>query len=273
VPDTTDKATYTINVERGNIQMKSVSILQILTALQKVGMCLMFTQSEVAKPKKTEDVDSDVDIPQGDYVKDGKEKWITYNLTTLGRDVVDIFATIDAINTLNTDVSKIVIDGYEVGDYHKLACFDRFIRPSKAIVAAETQGIKQIDMLTTYEPICDVFKGEVLSPAMFESAQLRCLRAINKRCSDLIKTTGVVRDSLVLTEDAILTKPVVIDGTLKAVTRGRQFEIFALKHQFYPTREYIVEYNNATVNEAMILFAQDVVSAANGRDVSDSSEG
>jgi hypothetical protein len=273
VPDTTDKATYTINVEKGNIQMKSVSILQILTALQKVGMCLMFTHSEVAKPEKTEDIDSDVGIPQADYVKDGKEKWITYNLTTLGRDVVDVFATIDAINTLNTDVSKIVIDGYEVGDYHKLACFDRFIRPSKAVVAEETQGIKQIDMLTTYEPICDVFKGEVLSPAMFESAQLRCLRAINKKCSALVDITSVTREPLLLSEDAILAMPSVIDGELKAVTRGKNFELFALKHQFYPTREYIVVYNNETVNEAMILFAQEVVKAANRRSAGDSSEG
>lgn len=253
--------------------MKSVSILQILTALQKVGMCNMFSYVEMAKEKKTEDGVSTVDAPQGDYVKDGKDKWITYNLTALGRDVVDVFTTIDAINALNTDISNIVIDGYKVDDYHKLACFDRFIRPSKAIVAEETQGIKQIDMLTEYESICDVFKGEVLSPAMFESAQLRCLRAINKKCSALVGTTSVARMPLLLSENAILTMPVVIDGELKAVTRGKKFELFALKHQFYPAREYIVAYNNVTVNEAMVLFAQDVVSAANGRNASDSSEG
>jgi hypothetical protein len=281
VPDTTDKVTDAVNVEKGNIQMKSVSILQILTALQKVGMCNMFSRSEVAKQKKTEDGISDVnvddvsdnDTPQGDYVKDGKDEWITYNLTALGRDVVDVFTTIDAINALNTDVNTIVIDGYKVDDYNKLACLDRFIRPSKAIIAEETQGIKQIDMLTKYESICDVFKGEVLSPAMFESAQLRCLRAINKKCSALVDTTSVTREPLLLSENAILAMPVVIDGKLKAVTRGKKFELFALKHQFYPTREYIVVYNNETVNEAMILFAQDVVSAANGRDTSDSSEG
>lgn len=257
--------------------MKSVSILQILTGIQKVGMTNMFNKSVVAK-QKTEVIDGaekviDVPKPQGDYVADCDDAWVVYALTAVGKEVVDVFATIDAINTLDTDISTLVDGEHKVDEYKKLPCFDMFIRPVKAVITGETQGIRQLDNLTPYTPFCQEFKGDVLSPTMFENAQLRYLRTVNKQCSALVDATSVKREKLVLTEDAILSMPVIIDGKLQAVTRGKKFEVFALKHQFYPAREYIVIYTNDTVNDAMLEFGKAYTAAASKRSGSTQSEG
>lgn len=278
MPGLTDKmVTNANNVERGDIQMKSVSILQILTGIQKVGMCDMYRKSVVAKTK-TEEKDGaetvvDVPKPQGDYVAESDDAWIVYVLTAVGQEVVDVFATLDAINTLNTDITTLVDGEHKVDEYMKLPCFDMFIRPAKAVIAGETQGIRQLDNLTSYTPFCTEFKGEVLSPAMFENAQLRYLRTVNRKCSALVGATSVKRDKLVLTEDVILSMPIILDGKLQAVTRGKKFEVFALKQQFYPTKEYIVSYNYVTVDDAMMEFGKAFTAAANGRVESTSEQG
>lgn len=245
--------------------MKKVSIVKIekiLNALTNVTGFQCITDEEGPRGSKAK-ANAEGEVPKSDAVASKKKKKV---LTPFGKVVVDIFTTIDGINNLDMSKTKLINCEYAMSDYEILDELTCFIRPAKAIYGGETQGIKQKDHLVAYASICDTFRGEVLSPEGFKNAQLKLLRTINKKCTVLAGTVAVKREVLVITENELLTMPVLLKGAnFASVTRSSRLEVYALSVADYEEDEYVVSYSERYLSDCLDTIAVAIAAAANRR--------
>lgn len=186
-------------------------------------------------------------------------------LTPCGKLIVDIFTTIDAINTVNPDRNSKVIEDDKLEDYVLLDPLKSFIRPKRLIIGSETTGMKQKDALIEYDAICDEYHGRILTVKEFESAQFRLLRFFNPKCSSLIEVNPVRRETLALTEEIIAMYPVIINDELMATTKSTSIIPFSIGYQYYEEDEYVVRYTRHYVNDCLIEVWNQLVRTANKR--------
>lgn len=187
-------------------------------------------------------------------------------LTAMGIVLMSIFKTINAINALDLSRSSRILGEFEYSEYNLLNCLQVFIRPRKAVIGSET-GVRQKDLLEDYQPFFAEAPngGKVLSPTEFENAQLRLLRAINKKCVALNDVAPISRDYLVVTEEVLQQYPICSNGEVKAVAKSDVLRMFPLKYSFYEDDDYIAVYTERYVEDAMLNLGNMLVKAANQR--------
>lgn len=241
--------------------MKKISILAIMKGINDVTGTAMYQVEDVVKVAAD---GKPIEAPKGKLVVEREKAYSVYSLTTVGSTVLDIFRTIDAINQLDLRYSK-KIGEFDYDEYSITECFKMFIRPSRAIIGGEVEGIRQKDALSNYSAFVPEGLGEVLTPEGFENAQLRLLRSINRKCTALVGASAVVRDKLILTEKHFMTMPVIINGEMKAVSRKDSFEVFSLQDARYEDYEYIVSYNSNYVNDAMLQLGKALLKTSSER--------
>lgn len=242
-------------------KVSKIGIEMILAAINSVTGLQCIMEKEVPCDSKAS-ADAEGNVPETEAVTSTVKKV----LTNVGSTVVDIFTTIDRINNLDVTKTRLVDGEHAMSDYEVLDVLTPFIRPAKAIYGGETQGIKQKDHLVAYASICDTFRGEVLSPEGLKHAQLKLLRAMNKKCTALVGTVAVKREVIVLTENELLTMPVLFEGSgMASVTRSTGFELHALKNADYEEDEYVVSYSQRFVSDNLESIVVAIVAAASRR--------
>lgn len=247
--------------------MRNISNYQIAFDAITSATGLHFLQLNKVEAKSAEEAESDAVASDETHVEEGKAT-LCQRLTALGQVLLDLFATLNAINALNLDRSIKILGEFEYTEYKLLNCLKLFVRPRKVIVGAET-GIKQLDLLEEYQPLFAEAPGvgRVLSPTEFENAQLKLLRAINKKCTALSDVAPISRETVTLTEELLLQYPVCSEEEMKAVAKSDVIRVFPLKHKFYDDEDYIAVYSRRYVEDAMIQLGNLLVKAANQRNL------
>lgn len=229
------------------------------------GVRFLQLNKEVVKADSAEEADGGADAS----VETNNEEASTplvQGLTVMGQLLLDMFTTLNEINGLKLDRSTKVLGEFDYTEYKLLNCLKMFVRPRKVIVGSET-GIKQKDLLEDYQPFFAEAPGQgrVLSPTEFENAQLRLLRAINKKCVALSDVAPISRETVVLTEELLQQYPIVKGETVKAVAKSDVLRMFPLTHSFYEDDDYIAVYTRRYVSDAMLNLGNLLVKAANQR--------
>lgn len=156
----------------------------------------------------------------------------------VGKDLCNIFATIDRINFINMDLEEFVIGVYMMEQYDIMPEFAIFLRPAK-LVPPGMQGVKVLDLMKDADKLDVSGCGEILAPNAFYDAQLRLLKAFNPKCSRITGLIRVSREVLDVSDKVINSYPVVINGKMMAVEKNDIFQQFVLSHKFLRDSAYI----------------------------------
>lgn len=151
------------------------------------------------------------------------------------KDLVDVFCTIDSINTIITDeTAPLILGRYRPGDYQVLQDLKTFVRPKKMVPAAFSNGLVAEnceDMLETHK-FDNSDMGEELTPIQFMLAQTNLVRFINPRFNVAnCEFVDVVINDQAETETIHLETPVVMpDGTWKTASHMSTLRLFPIKY-------------------------------------------
>lgn len=249
--------------------MKNISVKQLIKEVDSITTLNYYKTISVDKDYVR---DNDIVISSEDNGDvDGEVGKVTVNrLTKVGIAINDIFVTIDRINSINTRKKSSVVDDHKIEDYQLLDCLKPFIRPGAITATGEMSYNYQVDLLEDYENLAE-FPGTILDPKEFNAAQLTLMKALNPKYTELHGVSAISRTRTAIQDADVYSRPTLIDGQYRMVTKVDQFSLFGLKFAFADPDSYDTILTNRSCASRLTVIATEMIAASNSREAKSSS--